>query len=157
MPAIATSSVALRVGAPDFDPDEITEALGVKPTTSFRKGDNVLQSNGRERLRRGSLWILDTPDREPEAINDQILWLLAQTTKDIGKWKSLTEKYKVDIFCGLFMNVTDEGFSISPIVMDKLAYRGIFLQIRVYAPDESETTRTKSTSNAIRDRRETDA
>jgi hypothetical protein len=48
----------------DFDPDALTESLGVRPTTVHRKGD-VLESG---RVRPFNMWMWETPERvEPDS------------------------------------------------------------------------------------------
>jgi len=40
----------------------------------------------------------------------------------------------MDLFCGLFMKESSEGFSISPATLAMLGERGIELQFDIYAP-----------------------
>jgi hypothetical protein len=34
-------------------------------------------------------------------------------TDDLSVWRSLTERLRVDLFCGLFMREADEGITVS--------------------------------------------
>ncbi len=48
-------------------------------------------------------------------------------------WKRITNKYKVDLFCGLFLEGMNEGFSLSPEVMLMLGQRGIEIGFDIYS------------------------
>jgi Domain of unknown function (DUF4279) len=138
MPQVATSSAALRVGSDNLDPDWVTELLGATPSVSFKKGDIVRQRDGGTRARRGGLWVLDAQDREPEGLNEQIQGLLAATTFDLSRWKAVSSTARLDIYCGLFMNDSNEGLTISAEVMRALGDRGIELSLVLYSPSEGE-------------------
>ena len=58
--------------------------------------------------------------------------LVAQLTPDLAVWASITAMFKVDIFCGLFMETVNEGFSLSPDTMSALASRGIEIGFDIY-------------------------
>jgi hypothetical protein len=56
-------------------------------------------------------------------------------TGDIETWKALTSRFRVDLFCGLFMSGGNEGLAISPGVLFALGQRGIELALDVYGPE----------------------
>ena len=60
------------------------------------------------------MWRLSAMDREPEDLDAQIGDLLSKLTDDLTVWTSIAEKYRVDLFCGLFMREGNEGLSIAP-------------------------------------------
>jgi hypothetical protein len=44
----------------------------------------------------------------------------------------LESKYRIDLFCGLFMEGTNEGLQISPETLHALGERGISLGLDMY-------------------------
>jgi hypothetical protein len=46
----------------------------------------------------------------------------------------IASKYRVDPFCGLFMDGGNEGLTISPASLVALGQRGIELALDVYGP-----------------------
>jgi len=75
---------------------------------------------------------LEAESAEPEDINGQVSWLLSQVESDPEVWKTLVHRFDVDIFCGLFMQGSNEGMSLAPDVMALLGERGIHLALDLY-------------------------
>jgi hypothetical protein len=57
-------------------------------------------------------------------------------TNDLMVWQALTSSYDVDMFCGAFMQSTNDGLSISPETMLALGSRGIKFDLDIYGPDD---------------------
>lgn len=137
MSAIRESVVTLRIYGDDLVPEEITKLLGVAPTHSAFKGQETIgRKTGKVRTAKAGMWRLCASDREPENIDDQIQEIFNQIPADVAVWKSITKKYRANLFCGLFMSQTNDGLSISPQSMALLAERGIELWFDIYAPLE---------------------
>ena len=107
--------IGLRVNGDLLDPNEVTKLLGCEPTKA--KGNWLL--NGK---------LLPTDDLEVQIEN-----LLASVTDDLSVWKELTTKYKVDIFCGLFLEDINRGFELSSKMMKALSERNISIGFDIYA------------------------
>ena len=123
-------------------PEEITALLGVSPTTAQIKGEKIVSSKtGKERIAKSGMWRLRATPCEPEDIDDQIHEILSQMTDDLAVWQRIGKKYKMDLFCGLFMGCSNEGFSISPQSLAALGARGVEMGLDIYAGlyDEQET------------------
>ncbi len=73
----------------------------------YRKGDLV--SEGRQHTRKYGAWVLKTEDRVPEALDDQLADIFAKLTQDLAIWKTLASRFNANVFCGLFMNGSNEG------------------------------------------------
>ena len=84
------------------------------------------------------MWRLCASDREPEDIDGQIREIFSQISADVAVWQNLSKKYRVNLFCGVFMTETNDGSSISPKSMATLADRGIELWFDIYAPDKAD-------------------
>lgn len=78
--------------------------------------------------------MLDATDREPENLDAQVEEILVQLTQDLTIWESLANDYRIDLFCGFFMEQTDEGVEVSVKTLKALAERGIKLGFCIYAP-----------------------
>jgi hypothetical protein len=59
--------------------------------------------------------------------------LLGEFTKEINTWKRATEYIKADIFCGLFLDEWNQGFSLTPLLMKELSDRNLEIGFDVYS------------------------
>lgn len=135
MAHLSESLMSLRISGETLDPDEITRLLGAAPTSSRRKGDVKHRSkDGRETIAKVGMWLLSAEKRMPEDADGQVAEILGKLTDDLSVWMSLCQQYEIDVYCGWFMEETNEGLSISPKTMGALLARGIELGIDIYAP-----------------------
>jgi len=131
------STMSLRIFGGSVDPLEITKLLGHEPTKGRKKGDRSVRGYV---FKKGS-WTLSAPESIGANIDCQVEWILSRLTKDLEIWKTITEKYAVDLFTGLFLEAMNRGIRLSPNTMQKLSSRGIELGFDIYSfePDHSET------------------
>ena len=127
------SVASLRICGDKLDPDEISMLLGGAPTLSYRKGE-VKKSKFRDVVRKSGAWMLKATGREPENLDAQVDEILGQLTQDLTVWASLSNDYRIDLFCGFFMKQTDEGVEISVKTLKALGEGGIKLGFCIYAP-----------------------
>lgn len=136
MAAIHRAIATLRIVGEDLEPEHVTALLGATPTRAERKGQEIPSTDGRPpRVARFGQWRMEASTSQPSDINAQVKQLLAVLTKDISVWRNLTGQYKTDIFCGWFMNESNEGEDINPETLAALGERGISLALDIYAPD----------------------
>jgi hypothetical protein len=57
-------------------------------------------------------------------------------------WRSIGEKHEIDLFCGLFLGVSNEGMSLSSKSLAALGVRGIELALDIYSGDDEDEPRT---------------
>lgn len=131
MAALAHSRATLRLIGDDLLPDEVTALLGAPPTMATTRGQANELGKGPKVWRTGS-WRLEAPDAEPANPDGQIAEILDELTSDLEVWRSLTARFKVDLFCGWFMAGGNEGVSLSPDTLRALGERGILLDIDLY-------------------------
>jgi len=129
MGTVYETAVSVRFGGVDLDPDEITRLLGVEPEAAHRYGDPM--PNGRGTWRRG-LWVRRVPRSSPGDIETQVRSLFARMSSDLIVWQDLSLRYHGDIFCGLFLEDSNEGISISPDCIRAIADRGLQLGFDIY-------------------------
>ena len=134
MANIHHSAASLRIIGDDLIPDEISKALGCTPTKSQVKGEQLKTSkNGVIKFATFGMWNLKANRAEPENLNNQVNEILAKLTPDLAIWLSLSKKYKVEMFCGLFMQNENDGLCLSPITLMELGSRGIELGLDIYS------------------------
>jgi ribosomal protein L19 len=134
MAQLARSVATLRIAGDDLIPEEISSLLGSEPTFAQRKGEEIPTKSG-VRIAMFGHWRLKAKDAEPEDLDGQITELLSKLTQDVQIWQLLGKRFRIDLFCGWFMNESNEGVSISPATLRSLGERGIELGLDIYAPD----------------------
>jgi hypothetical protein len=107
--------VTLRIFGEELDPGQISTLLGCTPTKVERKGIPISWAGG-TRIPKKGLWFLtiDSKDcAENDDVEDRIRMLLEQLPSNGELWGDLTSKYDVDVSCGLFLEASNRGFSIT--------------------------------------------
>lgn len=136
MGQISKSAAGLRIIGETLVPDEVTALLGCQPSKSQLKGQVIRSAKtGKERTCHTGSWHLHAEDCEPENLDGQITDLLGRMSSDLEIWKSLASRFRIDVFCGLFMEGTMEGLQISAESLRALGERGILLDLDIYGPD----------------------
>lgn len=144
MAQISRSVATLRILGDDLIPSEISEALNCKATYEQIKGEVVTgKKTGKQRIVKTGMWRLQASDHEPENLDGQIAEVLEKLNPDFSVWQKLSGKYHIDLFCGLFMEVSNEGMDISPSSLKALGERGIQLSLDIYdgndeSPDQDD-------------------
>jgi hypothetical protein len=129
------SVATLRIIGGDLVPAEVSRLLNCTPTTAQTKGDVIVGKSGHQRTARTGMWSLRSEDKEPENLDGQVGEILGKLTGNIETWQTLVARFRVDLFCGLFMSGGNEGLSISPTSLLSLGQRGITLGLDVYGPE----------------------
>ncbi len=132
-------SVSLRFFGEDLDPDEVTQVLGITPTGSYRKGD-VYRGKRTDITRSTGSWRYSIKKRAGVSLEEQINHLLDQLPSDLEVWGRLTEKFKADLFCGLWLKQWNRGLELTPKTLQRMGEKGLILSLDIYAihDDESE-------------------
>jgi hypothetical protein len=126
------SRATLRIIGDGLVPDEITSLLGCEPTSVQSKGEVIRGNTGRERIAHIGLWRLRAEERTPEDLNAQIAEILDRLNPDPEAWMSLASRFRMDLFCGLFMGRSNEELNVSPAALLALGSRGIELRLDIY-------------------------
>jgi len=137
MATLSKTKASLRVMGDDLNPSEISELLGCEPTRKMIKGQPFSwNKQGKPRLAKSGMWRIEAAEKIPGNLDEQVNELLGKLTSNLDVWRSLSMKYKIDIFCGLFMESSMEGISLSSDSMLALGQRGIEIDFDMYCPDE---------------------
>lgn len=132
---IDRNKVCLRVFGDDLDPDIISQMLQHDPSYQIRKGEKIVGRHSRyERISPVGSWQLVSDQSEKVPIEKHIFCLLTRLNKNLEVWEELSQKYSVDLFCGLFLDEAfNRGFSLSPEVSQAVAERKIILDFDIYS------------------------
>lgn len=133
MAELYKTAASLRIIGDDLDPEEITNQLGKQPDASEKRGETIRLPSGRERIARRGRWSVKVESLSPGDLDAQVKDLLSGTTNDIDIWRTITSRFRADIFCGLFLNEGNEGLIVSPNTLKLLGDRGICLGLDIYA------------------------
>ena len=127
--------ITLRVYHEDLVPDEVTALLQCQPTMSVVKG-----AHGRFPLKGRWLFEIRSKDLGDVDLEEGLKILFEKLPTDLKVWEGLTAKYKVDIFCGLFLVAENRGFSLSAEISKMLVDRGLEIGFDIYfdPPAKSE-------------------
>lgn len=112
-------------------PEELTELLGVEPTTSYSKGDLIPAGQG-QRTARSGYWSVAATDTSPADLDFQVHELLDRLPADLDVWADVGARFKIDLFCGWFMGGLNEGIEIAPDTLVDLGRRQIVLGLDIY-------------------------
>ena len=79
-------------------------------------------------------WRLRAPDSVGSDLDGQIAWILERLTPDLERWQTVQTRYRVDVYCGLFLEQTKRGFGLLPRTLTALAAREIEWVCDVFVP-----------------------
>jgi hypothetical protein len=135
--AVLSKSVAcIRVIGDDVIPNEISLQLECEPTKGMIKDEPFSwNKSGEPRIARSGMWRLEAQDMIPADLDLQVQELLGSLTSNLEIWASISSKYKVDMFCGLFMESQMEGIGLNAKSLLELGQRGIEIDFDMYGPD----------------------
>ena len=129
------NEIVFRIVGQDVLPDEVTQALGLKPDEAFKKGDSFYLKP--ERKHSNGLWLLKSKVNESDAVEKHIVELLKclKGKKESVKTYSYKDGVDVELFCGLFIDNEDEiwdGVKLDSNILIEIGSFGIDLNIQVY-------------------------
>ena len=132
MPRVKKTVATLRLFGDGLVPGEISQLLGGSPSSAHSKGDEISVGQGRTRSAKTGSWRLTSADSPEADLDAQIASILGQLTPDTAIWKSLTSRYRADIFVGVFMGTSNDGLALRPETLDMLGARGLALDFDIY-------------------------
>jgi hypothetical protein len=137
MAAINETTAGLRFFGDDLNPAEISTLLNGDPSKSAKIGDLRDTPRGAVVERTGK-WIRNAPRETPGNLQKQIAGLLFDLTDDLSVWRSLSARFRADIFVGIFMREGNEGLALQPDTLKLLSDRRLELNLDIYGPFEQQ-------------------
>jgi Domain of unknown function (DUF4279) len=129
---------SLDITGDDLRPEDISAALGAKPTGSHTKGQALpLKAAVGVRIAKTGVWSLQASATENGDFDAQVEEILSCLTSDLATWRDLSSRFYVRLFCGWFLGSSNEGVEIAPSTLSALGERGIELSLDIYERDKS--------------------
>jgi Domain of unknown function (DUF4279) len=143
------SAAGLRILGEELDPDEVGVVLGVEATRTHRKGQP--RSSRQQGVWRDSLWYFQSPLDPDRDMADHVKWLLDSLEGRLDALRALSEKFRVDLFCGFSSGSGQGGFTLDAATLLRLGRLGVPLVLDLYPPaaeDEIEGAREPKAGHA---------
>lgn len=131
MAEVSKSSTALRILGEELEPDEISRLMQCQPDVAYKRGDTLTTSTGSERVASFGLWSISVKDRIPADLEAQVRELIRPEV-DLSTWLEISARFRVGVFCGLFLSGGNEGLSLSAATLKLLSDREIGLDFDIY-------------------------
>lgn len=128
-------SVTLALYSEALDPEEITRALGVGPTSAHRRGE---RPRPRSAPARTGAWFLGERGRDAEPAEAVIDRVLRQLPEDPAVWRELGSKHDIQLRFGIHMTGWNQGLGISSKQVMQIAQLGAHMVFDIYANGEDE-------------------
>lgn len=97
-------------------------------------------------------WSLHAPDSKESDLDSQVDLILSRLTADLAVWKKVVASYRVDLFCGLYLERSNRGVILAPHTMAALGSRGIELGFDIHVPEEPIQPPQTTTGSSAPDR-----
>lgn len=121
--------VSLSIYGEDLEPDEITLLLGVVPTSSHRRGDVRGPRGWPARM---GAWFLECRGKPPNGPNELTKAVLDQVPGDPERWKSIKERFDIQMRYGVHLSGWNKGFDLSRELVARVAAIGATLSFDLY-------------------------
>jgi hypothetical protein len=126
-------NVTLALYGEELEPQEISRALGVEPTSAHRRG-------GRRRPKSppylSGAWLLTEHGRDAEPAEFVIDRLLRRLPEDPAVWRDLRMSHDIQVRFGLHMTVWNKGLSIPWKHVTRIADLGASMEFDIYGYGE---------------------
>ncbi len=116
----------------ELTPDEVGAILGLEATRTHRKGQ--LRSLRHEGVWDKSFWYFQSPLGPDREIADHLRWLLDSLEAKADALAALSEKFRIDFFCGFSSGSGQGGFTLDAVLLSRLARLGVPLVLDLYPP-----------------------
>lgn len=130
-------SLTLRIMGEDLVPADVSAVLRCSPDQAWSKGEEWVVA-GQKRLRSFGMWSIHGADTDGRGFERELLRLLDRISNDELVWDHLNAQFDVDVFCGVHLNAWNRGFSLSPLVLQRLAARRLRIDFDIYCNVEDE-------------------
>ncbi len=127
------TSVTLSVYSKNLDREEVTQLLGVQPTTAWNPGERHpigKRGSGKTRIVDWGKWYL-TIDRNRSPVEPKIRKLLQQCTPSLESWHRLASKYEIWLTIDAHLGNWNRELDHAPDVLQLLSERRLMLKVDV--------------------------
>ena len=120
----------LRIFGEGMNPDEVTAVLGVNPTHT--RNPRFPIQHHIDNFGNWSLTLSSEDEGMPSEVEQVIDNLIRRLPNDPDVWRQLTQRFKVDVFVGLFLYADNRGFELSPVACKWVSDLGIKIGFDIY-------------------------
>jgi hypothetical protein len=128
-------NVTLALYSDELEPEEVSRALSVEPTSAHRRGES--RAPARPSYSSGA-WLLNVHGRDAEPAEAVIDRLLKQLPEDPAVWCDLSMRHDIQVRFGLHMTGWNKGLSIPLKQVTRIAKLGASIEFNIYAYGEDE-------------------
>lgn len=132
------ATASFRVFGPDVDPVDVTALLGMEPSSSRRRGQELSSTTPEgERVPRGVAreggWVLDSACPRLLTLEEHLHALLDRLEPHTDVIAALRRQgFRVDLYCGYFQRSGQGGPTFSPAVLSRLSRLGVELGVDIF-------------------------
>jgi hypothetical protein len=128
-------NVTLALYSDELEPDEVSRALGVEPTSAHRRGERRKPTSSPYST---GAWLLTEHGRDAEPAETIIDRLLRQLPDDPAVWRGLKMRHEIQVRFGLHMTGWNKGLSIPSRQVTRIGELGARMEFDIYAYGEDE-------------------
>lgn len=114
------NSACLRISSKTLSAAEITNILKREPTRAYDKGTPFSSRNPKSRIRKESVWLLESGLESSESLDVHIEKLVLFVEENTDLLKNLLPISYIDIFCGFFSESGQGGFFLDSALLKRL-------------------------------------
>ncbi|WP_038167019.1 DUF4279 domain-containing protein [Verrucomicrobium sp. BvORR106] len=129
--------ISLRFFSTDEHPTELTELLGIEPTSSNAPNTILTLPDGTEMTSRHGSWLWVIRGAPDSLWHEGVEYMLSRLPEAPDLWQRLTTKYQADIFCEFAVPPQSCSFELPVSVMRALVQRNLPLNLDL-TPDSPE-------------------
>ena len=119
-----------------FEPERITELLGLFPTRRARKGE--IRDSPRASVKlspwKTSFWLFTSPLSDHAPLQEHLLWIIDQLEPKREVLGDLAKEYKIQFVCGFSSENEQGGCTFDSALLVRLSSFGIPLVLNLYPP-----------------------
>ena len=126
--------LSFRVVDAELDPQRVSDALGLLPTRSGRRGEMI--SARVQKPRAKGFWILDSAQdvARSESFDSHVTWLLDRLEPVAERIQGLASEHEVvDLWAGIYTGKDHGGPVVGATALRRVANLGLALCLDVYA------------------------
>ena len=124
--------IIIRISGKGLQLDEITNKFGVKPTTSYKKGDTHYNKYSKETLvYKDDCWLYDKKIKVNKTFNKKIVEFLEPFLKQADYVHELSKQFEIIAWISLYPEEDHNNIHLSPSVIESLHTLGLSLDIEI--------------------------
>ena len=132
MAIVSKTEVSLWIRGDELDPTEVSKALGGIPRLAAGKGEIWHTPKGTPITAKTGFCHYRTAAMQPGDFDKQIKQLFDGLSSETDVWLQLARRFKVELFCGAFLDEPNQGTGLSAETIASIAQRGASFELDIY-------------------------